>query len=373
VSRLRILVSGMVAGDPHQGGATWAVLQYVLGFQRLGHDVLLVEPLAAPSVASELYFLEVADEFGLRDRAALLVGPGEAVGTPYERLRQFARGADVIVNLSGLLRDERLLEHVPVRVYLDLDPAFNQLWHVASGIDMSFDWHTHFVTVGQGIGGNDCPVPTCGRDWIGTLQPVVLEEWPVANGVCHDALTTVGNWRGYGSIEHEGVHYGQKAHSLRELIELPRLTDERFLLALAIHPDEKRDLDALAENGWSLVEPSLVAASPARYRAFVQGSKGEFGVTKSGYVRSHCGWFSDRSCCYLASGRPVVAQESGFSRFLPTGEGLFAFATVDEALSAIDELRLDYARHARAARLLAEEYLDSDAVLSRLLEQVGAG
>lgn len=371
MSRLRILVSGMIAGDPHQGGATWAVLQYVLGLRRLGHDVTLVEPVARPSAVTRRYFADVTREFALEDRAALLVAPGQTVGLPYPRLRELARSADAVLNVSGLLEDEELLSRIPVRVYLDLDPAFNQLWH-AGGVDMRFDGHTHFVTVGQGIGRDGCSVPTCGRDWVGTLQPVVLAEWPAANGVRHHALTTVGNWRSYGSIERDGVHYGQKAHSLRSVIDLPRRTEERFLLALAIHPGERRDLAALAANGWSLVDPTRVASSPRAYREFVQRSKGELGIAKSGYARSRCGWFSDRSCCYLASGRPVVAQETGFSRFLPAGEGLFAFDTAEDVVVAVDELRRDYARHGRAARALAEEYLGSDVVLSRLLERVGA-
>jgi hypothetical protein len=236
---------------------------------------------------------------------------------------------------------------------------------------MRFVGHTHFVTIGQAIGRPDCAVPTCGLRWITTPQPVVLAHWPVAESLTFDALTTVGNWRGYGSIRHGGVLYGQKAHSLREFISLPTLTDERFMLALAIHPDEARDLDALAENGWSLLDPRSVAGTPASYRSFIQGSRAEFGIAKSGYVASRCGWFSDRSVCYLASGRPVIAQETGFSRFLPTGQGLFAFDTLDDVLAALDELKRDYARHARAARALAEEHFDSDRVLTRLLQQLG--
>jgi hypothetical protein len=200
-----------------------------------------------------------------------------------------------------------------------------------------------------------------------------MEHWPKAGRITHDAFTSVGHWRGYGSIDYQGVHYGQRAHSLREFISLPRLTDARFLLALAIHPAETKDVEALAENGWDLIDPGEVAGTPARYREFVQGSMAELAVAKSGYVASRCGWFSDRSACYLASGRPVIAQETRFSDFLPAGEGLFAFETVDDVLAAIEELKRDYGRHADAARLLAEEYLDSDKVLTQLLERTGAG
>lgn len=366
-----IVLSGMVAADPHQGGATWAVLQYALGLERLGHDVTLVEPAPSAGPATVGYFEQVIAEFGLS--AALLVDRSrETVGLSYEDLHRRASEAELLLNINGLLADEELLAAIPVRVYLDIDAGFNQLWHATQGIDRRFGGHTHHVTIGLGIGEDWSPVPTCGIEWEKTLQPVVLAEWPVADGIREDALTTVGNWRGYGSFEHDGVFYGQKAHSLRELIELPRKTDEQFRLALAIHPDEVRDLEALASNGWQLVDPAEVAGTPNAYRRFIQGSKAEFGLVKQGCVAAPCGWFSDRSACYLASSRPVVAQETGFSRFLPTGKGLFAFETEDEAVAAIEEIRGDYERHAAAARAIAEEHFDSDRVLTKLLETVGA-
>jgi hypothetical protein len=271
-----------------------------------------------------------------------------------------------------MLADESLSAGIPRRVYLDLDPAFNQLWHVTQGIDMRFGSHNYHVTVGLGIGRAGCRVPTCGLEWIPTLQPVVLAQWPVAERIVYDGLTTVGNWRGYGSIEHEGVFYGQKVHSLRQFINLPRRTREKIMPALAIHPQEAKDLAALAENGWILLDPHEVAHDPPRYRQFIQGSKAELGIAKSGYVASRCGWFSDRSACYLASGRPVLAQETGFSSFLPTGEGLLAFETEDDVLRGIDILNRDYPRHSRAARALAAEHFDSDRVLHRLLVRIGA-
>jgi hypothetical protein len=381
-SRATIVVSGMIAADPHQGGATWAVLQYVLGLSRLGHEVYLVEPIQPDAVRpagaplgdsdNARYFERVVADFELRDHAALLLaGTKETVGLRYEALRQLVQRADLLINISGMLADETLTAPIPIRVYLDLDPAFNQLWSATQGVDMRFAGHTHFVTIGQAIGELDCPVPTCGLPWQKTLQPVVLDLWPVANGITCDALTTIGNWRGYGSIEQDGIHYGQKAHSLRNLFPLPTRTQEKFVLALAIHPDETRDLAALSSNGWQVLDPANVAGTPQDYQRFIQGSKAEFGIAKSGYVVSCCGWFSDRSACYLASGRPVLAQETGFSRYLPTGDGLIAFENADDALAAIDALRQSYSRHARAARSIAEEFFDSAKVLGRLLDRVG--
>ena len=377
--RLRIVVSGMIAAVPHHGGATWAVLQYLLGFARLGHEVTFVEELD-PSLLdggrteSVTYMRAVAARFGLAERWALLgAGTRETTGLGYDDLRALARGTDVLVNISGSLTDEELLASIPVRVYLDLDPAFNQLWD-ASGIDMRFGPHTHFVTVGQAIGTTECPVPTCGREWIPTVPPVVLEHWPRAHemeGPGAGAFTTVGNWRGYGSVEHDGEHYGQKAHSMRPLMEIPTRTDAVLRPALDVHPDETPDLEALARNGWELLDPGAVAHDPDSYRSFVAGSLAEFGVAKSGYVLSRCGWFSDRSACYLASGRPVLAQDTGFGRWLPAGEGLLAFSGVDDAVAGIEAIRSGYERHSAAARRLAEDHLDSDVVLTRLLERVG--
>lgn len=383
MSKHTILFSGMIAGDPYQGGATWAVLQYVLGLQRLGHEVLFVEPVRQTALKPEAetlehslnatYFRQVVADFGLEGHAALVLeGSRETLGLSYEALREAARQADVLINISGMLTDQELIDTIPLRVYLDLDPAFIQLWHTVKNIDMRLDTHTHFVTVGQAIGRVGCAVPTCGKTWIPTLQPVVLDSWPLSEQITWDALTTVANWRGYGSIDHEGVFYGQKAHSLRRFFALPMRTSETFALALAIHPDEKRDLAALAENKWTLLDPVEMAGTPARYRQFIQGSKAEFGVAKSGYVASRCGWFSDRSACYLASGKPVLAQDTGFSAFLPTGEGLFAFDTVDDAVTYVAILKEDYPFHARMARTIAEQYFDSDKVLTSLVQRLEA-
>jgi hypothetical protein len=370
------VVSGMIAGTPRQGGATWAVLQYLLGLRRLGYDVLFVEPVGSQDLGgseSARYCREVMHRFGFDGRWAL-VQPGrlETVGLSRSELRAAAREANVLINVSGMLADADVLEQTATRVYLDLDPAFVQLWQEVENIDMRFDAHTHFVTIADTIGTTASPVPACGRTWIPTLPPVVLTEWPVGDRLEHDALTTVGHWRGYGSIEHNGLHYGQKVHALRPLIGLPLQTVETFRLALSIHPEEKSDLSALGENRWQLVDPAVVAATPDGYRRFVAGSKGEFGVAKSGYVVSNSGWFSDRSACYLASGRPVIAHDTGFGRRLPTGSGLFAFADTQDAAAAVDALHSDYGKHRAAARAIAEEHLDSDRVLRTLLDRVGA-
>ena len=357
---MRIIVAGMVAGDPGQGGATWAVLQYLRGLRRLGHEVRLVEPIAHRTNDVDDYFARL----GLPDAALLVRGSQETVGLSYGELAGFE--AELLINISGMLSDPELVDAVPVRVFLDLDPAFNQVWH-AQGLHPTLAAHTHHVTVGTRLARTSLPLD---RTWLPTLPPVVLADWPYAEAMSTDAFTTVGNWRSYGTASWRGVMYGQRAHAVRPLMDLPSRTSQPLRPALAIHPDETSDLRALREHGWRLTDPAGVAGTPERYRSFVAGSRGEIGFAKAGYVDSRCGWFSDRSASYLASGRPVVAQDTGFGEALPVGEGLLAYSNSIEAGAALEAVTRDYERHRRAARALAEEHLDSDRVLSRLLERV---
>jgi hypothetical protein len=376
---MRILVSGMIARDPFQGGATWAMLQYVVGLIRLGHDVTFVESIPRSTIVpsgatlerskNAMYLRSITRDFDLEGKAALVVDETrESIGLPYPTVERLAKQADLILNISGVLRDRELLHSTARRVYVDLDPSFTQLWHSAQGIDMGFEDHTDFFTVGLAVGTAQSSVPTCGVDWQPILPPVVLDLWPTAADIVHDAFTTVANWRSYGSIDHGDIFYGQKAHSLRNLFALPQKTSETFLLALAIHEGEHDDLRALSGHGWQLIDPRRVCASPHAYRAFLQGSKAELGIAKSGYVVSRCGWFSDRSACYLASGRPVLAQDTGYGSFLPTGEGLLSFSTVPEAVAAVDKINRRYEAHARMARALAEEHFDAVKVLTGVLQ-----
>lgn len=377
---LRIVVAGRLAGTPGQGGATWAVLQYLLGLRALGHSVLFVQPIEEDGLRADgtadgrlvEYFERVVRRFGLDGAAALIGRDGTTIGASRRALERRAADAELLLNLSGVLSDPDILERIPVRAYLDLDPAFTQLWQDADRIDMGFEGHTHFATVGLEIGRPGCGIPTCGRRWLRFVPPVCLDEWPRAEGrPARRAWTTVANWRAYGSITHEGVFYGQKAHAIRELIDLPSALHDPVELALTIHPDERGDLASLREAGWRLLPPSMTAGTPDRYRDFIAGSAGELGLAKSGYVVSGSGWFSDRSACYLASGRPVLAQDTGFGAHLPTGLGLLSFRTRDEAAAASEAVRREYERHARAARELARDLFAAERVLPALLHELG--
>lgn len=378
---LDIVVAAPVAATPHQAGSTWAMFQYLLGLRRLGHRVVFIDPLppsALQPVGGALHeslnavaFRQALADFGFDDPAALLLtGTRDTIGMSYDTLRNRVRSADLLLNVSGTLKDDEFLAGVPRRVYLDIDPGFTQLWQ-AQGVSTGMDRHTDFVTIGKGIGTPESPIPTLGLSWIHTLQPIVLEHWPAADRVEIDAFTTIANWRSYGSIRHEGVAYGQKVHALREFLSVPRLTGERFAVALAIDPGDAKDIAALEQSGWQLLDPVATCGTPARYRSFIQQSRGEFGIAKSGYVAGRCGWISDRSICYLASGKPVLAHDTGPTG-APTGCGLLPFSNVQDVLAGVTMLRDDYPTHARAARAVAEEYFDSDHVLDALLRKLGA-
>lgn len=377
---LRIVVAGSAAKAPGHGGWAWALLQYVLGFRQLGHRVFWIDPLervtpglqGVPLARSPhaAWFRSLVSRFGLADCSALLVhGETETIGRARAVAIQAARESDLLLNVSGALKDAEILGAAARPVYLDLDPGFTQLWQAVEGLDMGLDAHTDFVTIGPTLPRSGLPV--LDRVWITTLQPIVLAHWPpAAPAVERDAFTTVANWRGYGSITVDGVFFGQKAHSFRRFLDLPTRTGDRFALALGIHPDERADIDALRSSGWELLDPRAVAGTPDQFQHFVRGSFAELAIAKSGYVARPTGWFSDRSVCYLASGRPVVAQDTGLADVLPVGTGIVPFATIDEAVEAVQRVRRDYAAHARAARSIAEEYFDSGIVLTRLLRNL---
>jgi hypothetical protein len=379
-----IVVAGSLAQRPGNGGHTWALLQYVLGFRRLGWDVLFIDRLEqemchdeagrACSLESSVnlsYFLDVVERFGLDENVALLYdGHRSSVGPPRSELLARIGASALVLNVMGFLTDVELLDAAPLRVFLDIDPGFGQMWTMLGLADL-FGGHDRHVTIAENIGQPSCTVPTCGLEWLVTRQPVVLDHWPVLvrSG---ESFTSVASWRGpYDPVEYEGTTYGLRAHEFRTFAELPRLTGVPLEVALEIDQADASDLDLLERNGWKLVNPRVVAGDPDAYRRYITGSLAEFSVAKNMYVQSNSGWFSDRSICYLASGRPVVTQETGFSEHYSTGEGLLAFRTVDEARSALEDVQSDWPRHSRAARKLAEDYFDSTVVLTRLLTRLG--
>ena len=381
-----LVVSGAIANKHLNGGEAWVRLSWILGLRRLGFDVWFVEQIdeatcvdaagaPAPFAQSEnrRYFEQVVERFGLEERASLLYEGGrEAAGVPLEELLPVAQEARLLVNVSGHLDLEPLMSRLRRKAYVDLDPGFTQFWHADGTGGARLEGHDVHFTVGENIGRPDCPIPTCGLDWKAVRPPAVLEEWPVADAGEADRFTTIGAWRGaFGQVEFGGHTYSLKVHEFRKVIELPRRSPQRFEIALDIHPGDERDRAALEANGWTLVDPRATVPGPLEFRDYVQGSGAEFSVAQGIYVETNSGWFSDRTVRYLASGRPVLVQDTGFSANLPVGEGLLAFTDLDGAVDGAERIAADYEHHRRAARAVAEAHFDSDTVLPRFLEEAG--
>jgi hypothetical protein len=386
--RQSIFISGALAQSARKGGLTWCFLQFILGFKRLGWDVLFLDRLSPEICVDEngtpaplewsvnlRSFLRVMQEFGLADSHSLSYNRGERViGQPRAKVLERVRGSDLLLNVMGYLDDEEILGRVRRRVFVDIDPGFGQMW-CDLGLHDPFRGHDAFVTLGRNIGHPDCTIPACGLPWITMPQPVVLEQWPAQTPRPEGAFTSIGAWRGpNGPIEYGGQMYGLRVHEFRKFIDLPKqCPGAKFEQALEIHPGDAKDIERLRAAKWSLVDPKQVAGSPEEYRAYIGRSKAEFMVPKQMYVQTNSGLLSDRSVYYLASGRPVLARDTGVKRHYPTGEGLLTFTNLDEAAAGVEEINRKYAKHCRAAREIAEEYFDSDKVMTKLLADLGVG
>ena len=385
MSKGLLLVGATIASFPGNGGICWERLSWVLGFKRIGYDVMWVDQLGRGHCAHPLgstaegydgclnipWFESVVERFGLTGSVSLIGDAGESLsGRSFEHALEMAGDADLLVNPGGDLRHAAFKRRARRAVYIDVDPGFTQLW-LASGRSVPrVDGHDLHFTIGENVGTPASDLPTAGIEWRHTRQPVVLEEWPFVDAVAEPRFTTVGRWRGvgpHGSLDDIGEPFPQKGDELERVLDLPERTGLAFEIALDTRGDDvPRRL--LERHGWSVVEPASVAADPDSFRRYVQGSWAEFSVAKGAYVETSTGWFSERTARYLASGRPALVQDTGFSRTLPVGEGLLAFRTLEEAVGGAQRIAADYESHRRAARAIAEEYFDSDKLLTRLLE-----
>jgi hypothetical protein len=412
-SRLRIVVTGLIAQHPLLGGVTWDYLQYAVGLARLGHDVYYVEDsgewpynfdggasgndwVAYDCTKNVESLAGVMARFGLSDRWAYRF-PLESrwFGLSDLKRRTVLGSADLLINVSGTLEHPEEYRRIPRLAYIDSDPVFTQvrLARDQAEFERRVDIHDVHLSFGECVPFDGVP-PTRHR-WLPTRQPVVLSEWRPSMPR-RDIFTTVMSWTSYKPLVHAGRTYGQKDVEFRRFLGLPSRvtpcvlevalgrthhltwqTDDGDLPAeiaqvLAERP-EWRPRDLLARTGWRVADATEVCGDLDRYREYVESSMAEWSVAKHGYVVGQPGWFSCRSACYLAAGRPVVVQDTGFRPVLPVGEGILPFRTVEEAAEAIQEVNGHYARHAKAARLLAEEYFDSDTVLTRLIDQCSGG
>jgi hypothetical protein len=381
-SRLRILVLGYLVRGP-LGGIAWHYLQYVLGLHRLGHDVFFFEDsddypscydpvrnLTGVDPAYGLAFTASAfDRLGLSRRwtyydAHTRRWMGPAAGDALD----LCATADLVLNVSGVNPLRTWMADIPVRVFIDTDPGFTQIRHLTDPVARArVSQHTTFLTFGENHGQPGCAIPADGFRWEPTRQPIVVDAWTTAGGSIDRPLTTVMQWDSYRSAEHDGVCYRMKADSFGPYLDLPARAREAFTIALGA---PKAVQQQLTSHGWTILDSRVPTADPWTYQDFIARSKAEFSVAKHGYVVSRSGWFSERSAAYLASGRPVVVQDTGFTRWLRADGGVLAFATPEEALAQLDVLNGSYERHCRQAREVACEYFDSANVLSRLLDSV---
>jgi hypothetical protein len=377
---LNVVVTGWVAPFP-AAGFLWHAVSFALGFQALGHKVWFVEDsgdepwgwdpdagVEDPECRAGIRFL--ADEMealGLGDRWAYRDVPsGRSHGLDEPAVRDLLAGADVLVNVSltTAMRPEYL--DVPHRLAIDTDPVFTQV-RVARGdglLSAVPETHTRLYTFGRP------PLPAQRHEWVPTRQPVAADRWPVQEPAPPGGpFTTVTTWKAYDPVAWEGVSYAAKDVSFRPFLDLPRRRpDLPLCVALGAGTEPQHGVRALSANGWRVVNSLDVTRTTEAYRSFIADSVGELGFAKHGYVAARSGWFSERSCCYLASGRPVVAQDTGWTDWLPSGDGLLAFSTPEDAEVAMDEVLADPDRHGRAARKLVEEHFDAARVCADLLE-----
>lgn len=383
-SQLRILVLGYLIRGP-LGGLAWHYLQYLTGLKRLGHDVYYLEdsedypscydPTTHQVSCDPSYGIKFAskilDKLGLGERWGYYDAHTQRwLGPLAENMDQLCSTADMLINVSGIVPMRPWFTQVPCRAMIDTDPAFEQIRQLTDKERQQHAAaHNCWFTFGENIPAGTSTLPDDRIPWQTTRQPVDLELWPSQPGRPDDRYTTVMQWTSYRNREFGGVVYGQKSDSFAPYFDLPARTSEPLELALG---SETAPRDQLRAAGWHINDPLAVTKTPASYQQYLADSKGEFTVAKSGYVVSRCGWFSERSACYLATGRPVVTQDTGFSSILPTGRGLHAFSNPESACAALEAINSDYPAQCRAAREVASEYFDSQKVLAHLVERATA-
>lgn len=382
---LRIVTLGYLVRCP-LGGMAWHHLQYVAGLARLGHEVLFLEdsgdeewacydPSRGTTDTDPTYGLEFARE------AFELIGMPECWayhdafrsrwhGPRSEDVAARCEEADLVLNLSGANPLRSWTAGIPLRVYVDTDPVFTQVRNLENEHRRQLTAeHNVFFTFGENVRRSGHGIPDDGFPWEPTRQPVVLDAWPQTDGSTGRPFTTIMQWD--NSIQDaprvfEGRRFGRKADSFEPYADLPARCEASFKIGLGGNGAPR---ERLHELGWDLVDPLAATRSPSSYRDFIASSMAEFSVAKEGYVTARSGWFSERSAAYLASGRPVVVQDTGFTEWLRTDGGVLAFENPDEACAAVREVMANYEFHCREARRAAALHFDSDEVLRSLLDR----
>lgn len=383
---MRIVVTGLLGQYPF-GGVVWDYIQYLLGFHALGHDVYYLEdsgswpydPVNKTVSADCSYNVDFLHRmmtgFGVGDRWIYRnAADGVFHGAGEKLARELLRDADLLLNVSTASWLEDYEVGVRHQMFIDGDPMFNQI-ELIKGAESNYAKrlraHDSHFTFGLKVGEPGCLVPDTGIAWKKTLQPIALDWWPLQSSLSGGDFTTVMNWASYKPKEWEGRPYGQKDLEFEKFIDLPLHTRQKFVMAMGQGIGSRRPTELLREKGWTILEPDEVIPDHHSYRDFLMNSKAEWSVAKHGYVAARTGWFSCRSACYLALGRPVLVQDTGWSEHLPHGEGLLPFKTMEDCVAGIDRINAGYEKHQAAARAFAEKYLDAKIVCQDLLRQAG--
>jgi hypothetical protein len=378
-AKKKIVVLGMMSRQP-VAGMVFITLQYLVGFDRLGYDVYYVEPqgggtgedssMPAAWIDSTLRRFDLGGHWAYH----AVHGDGRCYGISEVQLNELYQSAALIINLHGSTKPTPELSATGRLVYLETDPVEIEV-SLYEKEQWAYDFlapHSAFFSWGENYGRPDCKLPIPRQfQFHPTRQPTVMDLWEPFRSGRGAAFTTIGNWRQqYREVDFMGEkYYWSKHYEFLKFIDLPSRTAQSFELALGRY--EPSDQAMLERNGWRVVPAAGFSSDLDAYRSYVGMSRGEFTVAKDQNVRLRSGWFSDRSACYLTTGRPVINQETGFSNTYPTGRGLFAFTTMDDILSAVEAINADYERHSSAASAIAREYFSYDVVLPALLSRVG--
>lgn len=380
---MKILILGYIVRFP-LGGMAWHHFQYVLTLNQMGHDVLFLEDNDGPNSCYHPGKYEMSNDpsYGLRFVRDLFSAfdlkenwayfnpcTNTWHGLSSKHVLAFCSTADAVLNISHVNPIRDWWAKIPCRVLIDTDPTFTQIKNLSNpGLHQLAAQHTHFLSFGENIGDRNCTVPDDGFTWKPTRQPVFAPAWKIYSEPAQPKWTTVMQWDSYRDRQYGGEVFGMKSLSFSDFITLPKcLPGETFELALG---SENAPVKNLKNNGWHIISPNIPTKSPWTYQKYIHASKGEWSIAKHGYVKTNSGWFSERSAAYLASGRPVVVQDTGFSNHLPTEAGLLSFSNLDEAIDKIDRVNMDYRFHCKKAREVVEEYFDGTKVLKTLIENI---
>jgi len=387
--RKKIVVMGFMGSMPI-AGVIWQHIHYIVGLQRLGHDVYYIEDSARLPYNPETFevgndyayaarvLAQLANEFGFEHRwsyCARYLPQHPTAGLRLLKIQQLYREADAIFNVCGTQEfNDDLLQSDSI-LYIESDPGVEQI-KVDKRIRSTIHYlskHRALFTFGENIGTKQFPVPLHKLRWLPTRQPVATDLWRTRRAPPATAVfTSIANWStsGLKDIEWRGEKYlWSKSREFLRFISAPKRADEPFELATDIK--DKKPRARFLANGWRFFSPHQMSIEYWQYRDYIRRSKGEFTVAKDQYVRLHTGWFSDRSACYLAAGRPVVTQETGFTSHYGNHGGLFAFRSLGQVREAVREINADYKKHSRAAYALACEVFEAEKVVAQILEQAG--